>query len=207
MSTDVLKQLQDPSQLWIAVMAGGGLCSAAYLVTQHTVVSLLVAIASVAVIVVATMCAFNATRRLRRPTRKITHLPIRQIKRDTWKLRAIAGGFPDLIMVIDEDGRCLELFAGDDNCLEAPRGELLGRTLHDCLTKQSADFIATTVKQALDASRTQTVEYPMAPPSGFIFPPRLGCCPTSSWTAEVQCSPALWKARCLWWMMNQMCWP
>jgi len=162
LSIDGQKPYRARSLAWIALVAGGGLCLSAYLVAHHTPWGFLVAAVAATVLVMALVARLlNATHRAGHRAREFAHRMTRKIKRDNWRLQAITRVLPDLIMVIDEDGRYLELFTGDDSCLVAPREELLGRTVHECLPKEAADFIFAAVRKALTASEIQTVEYPL----------------------------------------------
>ena len=162
MSIDGQKPSQARSHAWGVLVAGSGICLLAYLLAHHTPGSILAAAVVVTVVLIVLVVRLRTiTHNAGHRVQEFAHRMARQIKRDKWRLRAITQVLPDLIMVIDEEGRYLELFTGDDSCLVAPREELLGRTVHECLPKAAADFIFSAVKQALKVSKVQTVEYPL----------------------------------------------
>ncbi|MGZ6987594.1 MAG: PAS domain-containing protein, partial [Thermoanaerobaculia bacterium] len=60
------------------------------------------------------------------------------IRENELKLRAIVAALPDLIMVLDREGRCLEIHAARAENLILPRESLLGRTIPEFLPAPAA---------------------------------------------------------------------
>ncbi len=73
--------------------------------------------------------------------------------------QSIISTLPDLLLVLDEDGRYLRLWTGNNNILYAPRHELLGEKIEDVLPKQAADKIMENLQQALKSVSLQVFEY------------------------------------------------
>jgi two-component system, cell cycle sensor histidine kinase and response regulator CckA len=85
------------------------------------------------------------------------------------RLRAITRAMPDLVMVLDEDGRYLELYTVDEKRLVAPRAVMVGRTVFECLPSESAKFIYGTLHKALASHDVLTVEYPLKVQAGKLW--------------------------------------
>ncbi|MCM0761089.1 PAS domain S-box protein [Sporomusa sphaeroides DSM 2875] len=64
------------------------------------------------------------------------------------RLRDFAEAVSDVSFIIDEDGRYLDVF-GDEKMLPMPGTEFLGKTIHQVLSEDSADFILNEVQQAI----------------------------------------------------------
>ncbi|HWR55953.1 MAG TPA: PAS domain S-box protein [Negativicutes bacterium] len=69
------------------------------------------------------------------------------------RLRDFAEAVPDTSFIIAEDGCYLEVF-GDEKMFHIPKKEFLGKTTHQVLPEDAADFILNEVQQAI-ASGTQ----------------------------------------------------
>jgi len=94
---------------------------------------------------------------------------VRRLEEDEARLRAITRVLPDLMMVLDEDGRYVELYTADESRLVAPRDLMLGRTVFDCLPADSARFIFATMRRALETTTVITVEYPLEVQAGRLW--------------------------------------
>ena len=75
------------------------------------------------------------------------------------RLRAITMGLPDLVFVIDEDGRYIEILTAEENLLYDTAEHLKGHLLHDVLPKESADLFLETVRQTVQTGTNQVLEY------------------------------------------------
>lgn len=70
------------------------------------------------------------------------------------RLRDFAEAVPDTSFIIDEDGRYLEVF-GEEKMFHIPKKEFLGKTTHQVLPKDAADFILHEVQQAIASGSQQ----------------------------------------------------
>lgn len=104
-------------------------------------------------------------RRLHREAIQATRLRRAQ---EASRFRAMSQAMPDLIMVLDEDGRYLDLYTLDEARLVSPRSQMLGRTVYECLPLESARFIHECVQRALREGSVITVEYPLAVQAGNL---------------------------------------
>jgi PAS domain S-box-containing protein len=89
-----------------------------------------------------------------------------QLQRNEARLQAIAQAIPDLLFVLDEDGRYLEIHGRQEGLLAAPREALLGRTVTEILPTEVAGICMAAITAALDSHQLQTVSYELATGSG-----------------------------------------
>ncbi len=77
------------------------------------------------------------------------------------ELRALFEAVPDLIVVLDKEGRYLKIGPGHEDMLYAPADELLGKRLHDVLSRPKADEFVGHIRQALRTGQPVQFEYAM----------------------------------------------
>ncbi len=77
------------------------------------------------------------------------------------KLRAIVAALPDLILVLDREGRYLEIHATRAENLILPREVLLGRTIPEFLPASAAALWMGKINACLLTGAVQTLEYPL----------------------------------------------
>ena len=65
-------------------------------------------------------------------------------------LRALAGAVSDVIVVLDRDGRYLDVISRRADLLVRPADELLGQTLHDVFPAEAADRFLGWIRQVLE---------------------------------------------------------
>ena len=82
-----------------------------------------------------------------------------RLRHNEARLRAISGALPDLLLVLDEDGRYLEVIANDEALLFAPSEQLLGHTVREVLSTSEAEFFLGMIRQSLASEQTQVIEY------------------------------------------------
>ena len=75
------------------------------------------------------------------------------------RLRAIGEALPDVLFLIDEDGRCLEVFSGARDLLCADSSELLGNTLDQMFPRDEAEKILGLVLKTIETGESQSIEY------------------------------------------------
>lgn len=81
------------------------------------------------------------------------------LRKSESKLRAIFTAMTDVILVIDAEGRYLEIVPSNSFLLYKPPTELLGKTMHEVFPKEQADFFLAHVKQTLDTQQPVRLEY------------------------------------------------
>ncbi|HBA88346.1 MAG TPA: hypothetical protein DCZ75_10270 [Geobacter sp.] len=75
------------------------------------------------------------------------------------KLRSIFASLTDVIIILDAEGRCLEIAPTSTNKLYRPPDELLGRRLHEIFPEENAELFLATIHKALSAGKTVSVDY------------------------------------------------
>ncbi len=73
--------------------------------------------------------------------------------------RAITRALPDLLFVIDEDGRYLEIISPEERLLYAPVEQVIGRRLDEVLPPAEAARFLAFLLQTLKAGTVQKIEY------------------------------------------------
>ena len=82
------------------------------------------------------------------------------------RLSAIAHAIPDVLLVLDAQGRYVEVLSPDDAALAASPAQLIGRRLHEVLPAAQADRFLALVADTLRSGRTHSMEYEMQTLSG-----------------------------------------
>ncbi|WP_287367291.1 EAL domain-containing protein [Thauera sp.] len=82
------------------------------------------------------------------------------------RLRAIAGAVPDILFVLDENGRYQEVMTHDEGLLYREAGKLLGRRLHDVLPEPVSTRLVGAIREAIQSGNPVTVEYALETPKG-----------------------------------------
>lgn len=75
------------------------------------------------------------------------------------RLRSVLAAMPDLIFVLDADGRYRQIFTSQTELLVRPRRELLGQTLRDVLAPDAAERLQRAIDRALATGELQQAEY------------------------------------------------
>ncbi|KQO19726.1 EAL domain-containing protein [Acidovorax sp. Leaf78] len=83
------------------------------------------------------------------------------------RLRAIAHAIPDVLLVLDAQGRYVEVLSSDDASLAASPAQLIGKRLHDVLPAAQADRFLRLVTDTLQSGQTHSMEYEMQTQSGL----------------------------------------
>jgi len=82
------------------------------------------------------------------------------------RLRAIAHALPDVLMVIDAQGRYVEVLSSDETALAVRAQDLLGKRLHEVLPAQQADLFQALITRTLHSGHTESLAYEMQTLSG-----------------------------------------
>jgi len=75
------------------------------------------------------------------------------------ELRALFTAMPDLILVLDKDGRYIKIGPGNSNLLYQPADHLLGKTIHEVFPIDEANLFLGQIRVALDTKQTVNFEY------------------------------------------------
>lgn len=79
---------------------------------------------------------------------------------------AILQAQPDLMLVVDENGKFSQLLAGNRDLLARPPEEFIGKHLQDVFSKDHARFFSAAMRRALNSDELSVVEYDMDVPIG-----------------------------------------
>jgi PAS domain-containing protein len=82
------------------------------------------------------------------------------------RLHAIAYAIPDVLLVLDAQGRYVEVLSPEESALAAPAPVLLGKRLHEVLPTAQADRFMELIRTTLRSGQTESVEYVMETLSG-----------------------------------------
>ncbi|EMA39657.1 light and oxygen sensing histidine kinase [Halobiforma nitratireducens JCM 10879] len=96
------------------------------------------------------------------------HRQRREIRASNAKLEALAAAFPDIALLIGEDGRYLEVYAGEESeslLVDSPDA-LVGGVLEELLPERQASTLRDAVDRAIESDAIQTVEYRLEVPAG-----------------------------------------
>lgn len=76
----------------------------------------------------------------------------------TARLRAIAKAVPDVLLVLDEDGRYVEVLS-PEQALVAPATQLVGKRIHDVMPNSLAERLLKLIRDTLQVGGMQSIEY------------------------------------------------
>ena len=75
------------------------------------------------------------------------------------ELRALFAALPEVIMVLDDEGRYLQVAPSGADLQYRPAAELEGRLMHEVLPSEKADYYLDKIREALRVHQPVTVEY------------------------------------------------
>jgi PAS domain S-box-containing protein len=83
------------------------------------------------------------------------------LKENEARLRAFANAMPDVTLILDEDGRYVDILGSAENSqmLYAPPEQLKGQLMHDILPKANADAFLAVIRKTISSGKPQTIEY------------------------------------------------
>jgi PAS domain S-box-containing protein len=82
-----------------------------------------------------------------------------ELARSENRLAAIVSALPDLVFVVDDDGRYLEILTSKEELLYRAPAEMKRRRFHDILPEPLADMHLRLVRQTLETGASQVLEY------------------------------------------------
>ena len=91
--------------------------------------------------------------------RKLAEEMTSELHRSESRLQAITRVMPDAVLVLDGEGRYVEILTSDDAQLAAPPSKLLGGRVDDFLEPDLAMAVHATIRQALAERQIQSLEY------------------------------------------------
>ncbi len=100
--------------------------------------------------------------------RKLAEEMTAELHRSESRLQAITRVMPDAILVLDADGRYVEILTSDDSQLAAPPSKLLGRAVDDFLDPDLVKAVHQTIRQALAERQIQSLEYDLNTGKGHM---------------------------------------
>jgi PAS domain S-box-containing protein len=80
--------------------------------------------------------------------------------------KAIGNALPDLLFIVDEEGKYLEILTSDTNLLYAEAEKLKGQKIHDVFDKASADIFLGAILRTIILGKSESVEYELKVPAG-----------------------------------------
>jgi PAS domain S-box-containing protein len=91
-----------------------------------------------------------------------------QLRRSESRLRAVTQVMPDGILVLDSDGRFIEVHNGERSGLSQASDELVGRTVQELLPTGVATEVISTIRRSLDKARVESLEYALDTARGLV---------------------------------------
>lgn len=82
-----------------------------------------------------------------------------ELRRSESRMRAIVNALPDLVFVVDHDGRYLEIVTESPRLLVRDASQMVGRRFHDVLPIPVADELLAVVRRTVETDVMQSVEY------------------------------------------------
>ncbi|HJT16319.1 MAG TPA: PAS domain S-box protein, partial [Thermoanaerobaculia bacterium] len=84
---------------------------------------------------------------------------IARLDRSESKLRALVGSLDELILILDRDGRYIDVPATNPLLLFRPVEQVIGRRIHDIFPKEQADAFLAEIHRALRSERPTSLDY------------------------------------------------
>lgn len=95
-----------------------------------------------------------------------THAALHSLQQE---FQAVLAVVTDLVIMLDEHGRYLEIRSGPAELLPGPPEALIGRTLHDVLSPALADLSLKAIRESLASRQRITIEYSLDLPARTWF--------------------------------------
>ncbi len=81
------------------------------------------------------------------------------LKQSEAELRALFASMQDVVIVYDQNGRYIEIAPTNPANLFRPPDEMLGKTLHEVLPKEQADYNLSLIREAINSGKVASGEY------------------------------------------------
>ncbi len=82
-----------------------------------------------------------------------------KIKAKESDLRALVSSIDDVIMILDENGKYINIWTNDESKLSRPKDELLDDTIESVFPEKDALFFMATIRDVQETGQPKTVEY------------------------------------------------
>jgi PAS domain S-box-containing protein len=82
-----------------------------------------------------------------------------ELLRSENRIRAIVNALPDLLFVIDAEGRYLEVVTDDERLLHRSAGELVGKRVHEVQPAEAANALLEAARRTIQTGVVQGVDY------------------------------------------------
>ena len=89
-----------------------------------------------------------------------------ELERSESRLAAVLNALPDLVFVVDREGRYLEILTSREDLLYRAPSEMKGKRFHDILPGSVADAHLRIVGQTIQTRASQTIEYSLSVQAG-----------------------------------------
>jgi formate hydrogenlyase transcriptional activator len=89
-----------------------------------------------------------------------------ELTRSENRLAAIVSALPDLVFVVDDEGRYLEILTSREDLLYRAPAEMKGKRFHDILPGPTADTHLQLVRRTLETGASQVLEYSLEVQAG-----------------------------------------
>jgi formate hydrogenlyase transcriptional activator len=77
------------------------------------------------------------------------------------RIRAIVNALPDVVFVLDDHARYVEIVTADDRRLYRNAAELLGRSVQDVLPEAAATSLREVTRKTIESGTVQVLDYPL----------------------------------------------
>lgn len=84
---------------------------------------------------------------------------VKRLDQSESKLRALVGSLEELILILDKDGRYIDIPSTSASLLYRPLRELTGRRIHDIFPQEQADAFVAEIRRALASPHPTSVDY------------------------------------------------
>lgn len=75
------------------------------------------------------------------------------------KLRSIFAALPDIFLILDKNGKYIEIAPSNESLLYKPANELIGKTLHEIFDKEMADMFLNLILKTLKDGKLNKLDY------------------------------------------------
>lgn len=82
------------------------------------------------------------------------------------KLDAFINAMPDMVLLLDNEGRYQEIYAPQKELLFLSADELKGKLIHDVMPQRTADQCLDAIHRSIETGSVQSLEYALDTPSG-----------------------------------------
>jgi formate hydrogenlyase transcriptional activator len=90
----------------------------------------------------------------------------RELESSENRLRSIVQALPDLVFVVDDEGRYVEILTAQEHLLYRPVETLKGQRIHDVFPREEADQFLGLIGRTLETGKTEVLEYALEVPAG-----------------------------------------